>query len=217
MQCLEDGATSISSRMEAANAACYTAVRSAFRRYFSHLIPTKSADLLRSASSATLQFTVANARGGGVARSAQELSGGQQSLLGLAFVFALSAYHSAPLYLLDEVSVILTTTAATADGTTAIATCQACIHSQSNSLALPMTTSVINYSRHHVLQEYIVPPLKAVDAALDAANTQRVAELIPQVFAGAQALCVSHHSVTQMQAAHRITVAMQNGASTVVA
>jgi ABC-type iron transport system FetAB ATPase subunit len=56
-----------------------------------------------------------------------------------------------------------------------------------------------------------------VDAALDAANTQRVAELIPQVFAGAQALCVSHHSVTQMQAAHRITVAMQNGASTVVA
>eukprot|EP00953_Heterococcus_sp_UTEX-ZZ885_P022628 12507-Heterococcus_DN1.PRE.1 len=102
MQCLEDGATSISSRMEAANAACYTAVRSAFRRYFSHLIPTKSADLLRSASSATLQFTVANARGGGVARSAQELSGGQQSLLGLAFVFALSAYHSAPLYLLDE-------------------------------------------------------------------------------------------------------------------
>jgi chromosome segregation ATPase len=104
MQCLEDGASSISSRMEAANAACYTAVRSAFRRYFSHLIPTKSADLPRSASSATLQFTVANARGGGAARSAQELSGGQQSLLGLAFVFALSAYHSAPLYLLDEVS-----------------------------------------------------------------------------------------------------------------
>jgi chromosome segregation ATPase len=90
--------------MEAANVACYTAVRSAFRRYFSHLIPTKSADLLRSASSATLQVTVANARGGGAARSAQELSGGQQSLLGLAFVFALSAFHSAPLYLLDEVS-----------------------------------------------------------------------------------------------------------------
>jgi chromosome segregation protein len=109
--------------MEAANAACYTAVRSAFRRYFSHLIPTKSADLLRSASSATLQFTVANARGSGAARSAQELSGGQQSLLGLAFVFALSAYHSAPLYLLDEVSVILTAATDTTDvSTSAIVT-----------------------------------------------------------------------------------------------
>jgi chromosome segregation ATPase len=76
--------------------------------------------------------------------------------------------------------------------------------------------SIQDYHSQRVTLLYLCGSLQ-VDAALDAANTQRVAELIPQVFAGAQALCVSHHSVTQMQAAHRITVAIQKGASTVVA
>lgn len=40
-------------------------------------------------------------------RSPQELSGGQQALLGLALVLALSSYQAPPLCLLDEVDAAL--------------------------------------------------------------------------------------------------------------
>lgn len=40
-------------------------------------------------------------------RSPQELSGGQQALLGLALVLALSSYQRPPLCLLDEVDAAL--------------------------------------------------------------------------------------------------------------
>ena len=43
---LESGASLIRAHMEAANAACYAAVRRKFRRLFSALMPTKSADLI---------------------------------------------------------------------------------------------------------------------------------------------------------------------------
>jgi len=42
-----------------------------------------------------------------VERSPQELSGGQQALLGLALVLALSSYQAPPLCLLDEVDAAL--------------------------------------------------------------------------------------------------------------
>lgn len=42
-----------------------------------------------------------------VERSPQELSGGQQALLGLALVLSLSAYQAPPLCLLDEVDAAL--------------------------------------------------------------------------------------------------------------
>lgn len=42
-----------------------------------------------------------------VERSPQELSGGQQAMLGLALVLALSSYQAPPLCLLDEVDAAL--------------------------------------------------------------------------------------------------------------
>lgn len=42
-----------------------------------------------------------------VERSPQELSGGQQALLGLGLVLALSSYQAPPLCLLDEVDAAL--------------------------------------------------------------------------------------------------------------
>lgn len=50
------------------------------------------------------------AAGAAVERSPQELSGGQQALLGLALVLALSSYQAPPLCLLDEVDAALDAT-----------------------------------------------------------------------------------------------------------
>lgn len=51
--------------------------------------------------------SAASARATEVERSPQELSGGQQALLGLALVLALSSYQAPPLCLLDEVDAAL--------------------------------------------------------------------------------------------------------------
>ena len=39
--------------------------------------------------------------------SIEQLSGGQKTLLGLAFVFAVAQYRQAPIYLMDEVDAAL--------------------------------------------------------------------------------------------------------------
>lgn len=51
--------------------------------------------------------SAASTRTAEVERSPQELSGGQQALLGLALVLALSSYQAPPLCLLDEVDAAL--------------------------------------------------------------------------------------------------------------
>lgn len=70
------------------------------------VVGNESATANASASTAEALAT-ANAELSSAGRSPQELSGGQQALLGLAFVLALSSYHAPPLCLLDEVDAAL--------------------------------------------------------------------------------------------------------------
>lgn len=53
------------------------------------------------------ETTAADTADPGSERSPHQLSGGQQALLGLALVLALSSYQNPPLYLLDEVDAAL--------------------------------------------------------------------------------------------------------------
>lgn len=60
-----------------------------------------------AAAAAADAATAAPSAAAVVERSPQELSGGQQALLGLALVLALSSYQAPPLCLLDEVDAAL--------------------------------------------------------------------------------------------------------------
>ncbi|CAM9455859.1 unnamed protein product [Ectocarpus fasciculatus] len=115
--------------MHEANEACYTSVRGELRSLFGALCRNKSADLVMAgpkledglrlvvrngntqaaaaAAAATTTPTPSSAVAGVVERAPQELSGGQQALLGLALVLALSSYQAPPLCLLDEVDAAL--------------------------------------------------------------------------------------------------------------
>ncbi|CAM9725385.1 unnamed protein product, partial [Ectocarpus sp. 12 AP-2014] len=68
---------------------------------------TQAAAAAAAAAAATTVTTPSSAVAGVVERSPQELSGGQQALLGLALVLALSSYQAPPLCLLDEVDAAL--------------------------------------------------------------------------------------------------------------
>ncbi|CAM9752985.1 unnamed protein product [Ectocarpus sp. 4 AP-2014] len=117
--------------MHEANEACYASVRGELRSLFGALCRNKSADLVMAgpkledglrlvvrngntqaaaaaaAAAATTSTAPSSAVAGVVERAPQELSGGQQALLGLALVLALSSYQAPPLCLLDEVDAAL--------------------------------------------------------------------------------------------------------------
>ncbi|CAN0456619.1 unnamed protein product, partial [Ectocarpus sp. 12 AP-2014] len=128
---LEAGVVACEGRMHEANEACYASVRGELRSLFGALCRNKSADLVMAgpkledglrlvvrngntqaaaaaaAAAATTSPTPSAAVAGVVERAPQELSGGQQALLGLALVLALSSYQAPPLCLLDEVDAAL--------------------------------------------------------------------------------------------------------------
>jgi hypothetical protein len=121
---------------QAADRAALAAVRLGFGRHFRQLVPGKDADLRPAADVQSpicvgewktrerltsgvqldgLQFWVRNTgvdELDGVAAgpwhdSIEELSGGQRTLLGLAFAVAVSLHRRAPLYIMDEVDAAL--------------------------------------------------------------------------------------------------------------
>ncbi|CAM9297243.1 unnamed protein product [Scytosiphon promiscuus] len=121
---LEAGVVACEGRMREANEACYASVRTELRTLFGALCRNKSADLVmtgrkledglrlvvRNESTQAATTTVDSppqTMAAAVERAPQELSGGQQALLGLALVLALSSYQAPPLCLLDEVDAAL--------------------------------------------------------------------------------------------------------------
>ncbi|CAM9351737.1 unnamed protein product [Choristocarpus tenellus] len=96
--------------MQEANESCYSVVKREFRILFGAMCRNKSADLLLAGDKLEDGLIMAVGNGSDckeVNKSPQELSGGQQALLGLALVLALSTYHPPPLCLLDEVDAAL--------------------------------------------------------------------------------------------------------------
>jgi chromosome segregation protein len=95
------------------NQAMFEDVRQSFRNYFSGLVPGRSADVLpvgdqlQEGVKFVISTTNGQSSGAGACRSVDELSGGQQALLGLAFVFALGCHKPSSMYLLDEVDAAL--------------------------------------------------------------------------------------------------------------
>ncbi|CAM9172353.1 unnamed protein product [Pylaiella littoralis] len=127
---LEAGVVACEGRMHEANEDCYASVRGEVRTLFGALCRNKSADLVMTgpkledglrlvvrnentqvaaaaAAAAADAATAAPSAAAVVERSPRELSGGQQALLGLALVLALSSYQVPPLCLLDEVDAAL--------------------------------------------------------------------------------------------------------------
>ncbi|EQC31577.1 hypothetical protein, variant [Saprolegnia diclina VS20] len=83
----------------------FASVGATFEAIFSRLVPLKSATLQATRAEALecgLYFSVNGSR-----QTTRELSGGQLTLLGLAYVFALAHYSASPLYILDEIDAAL--------------------------------------------------------------------------------------------------------------
>eukprot|EP00904_Undaria_pinnatifida_P001449 jgi/Undpi1/11304/HiC_scaffold_30.g13602.m1 len=123
---LEKGVVACEGRMREANETCYASVREELRTLFGALCRNKTADLVMVGTKLEdgLRLVVRNvnvsatahlpstsddvsAASAAAERSPKELSGGQQALLGLALVLALSSYQAPPLCLLDEVDAAL--------------------------------------------------------------------------------------------------------------
>eukprot|EP00698_Gefionella_okellyi_P017974 TRINITY_DN5342_c0_g1_i2.p1 TRINITY_DN5342_c0_g1~~TRINITY_DN5342_c0_g1_i2.p1 ORF type:complete len:489 (-),score=139.16 TRINITY_DN5342_c0_g1_i2:85-1551(-) len=108
---LQTGIDESQNKIEAANTEAYQCIRVKFEEYFHMLVPAKRAQLIRVASTAKIEqgvrFQVKNNEDGEWKDWVQELSGGQRTMLGLAFVFAVAKYRRAPLYLLDEIDAAL--------------------------------------------------------------------------------------------------------------
>lgn len=71
------------------------------------LVVRNEADGTAIATSASEATATDDIDGGAAERSPHELSGGQQALLGLSLVLALSTYQAPPLCLLDEIDAAL--------------------------------------------------------------------------------------------------------------
>ncbi|CAM9530998.1 unnamed protein product, partial [Discosporangium mesarthrocarpum] len=93
--------------MHEANEACYQVVQREFRILFGAMCSNKEADLLLAGRKLEEGLILAVGNDNDTKRSPTELSGGQQALLGLALVLALSTYQPPPLCLLDEVDAAL--------------------------------------------------------------------------------------------------------------
>ncbi|TMW68166.1 hypothetical protein Poli38472_007838 [Pythium oligandrum] len=110
---LEDGIKSTQSRTKKANEVAHLQVGSELQQIFSRAVPSKSVDLLPVEENieAGLVFDVRSAGNGmHVQKSTpatKELSGGQLTMLGMAYVFALARYSASPLYILDEIDAAL--------------------------------------------------------------------------------------------------------------
>ena len=103
-----DGCTgSISETVENLHRSTYDGLRQRCCRYFGDLAPGKHVDLVAVGEKLEdgLKFILlpdTGSSGTNAPRSTSELSGGQRSLLGLAFIFAAALHRKSPLYLLDE-------------------------------------------------------------------------------------------------------------------
>ena len=104
-----DGCTgSISETVENLHRSTYEGLRQRCCRYFGDLAPGKHVDLVAVGDKLEdgLKFVLlpgtTGTSGSNAPRSTSELSGGQRSLLGLAFIFAAALHRKSPLYLLDE-------------------------------------------------------------------------------------------------------------------
>ncbi|OQR99151.1 hypothetical protein ACHHYP_07261 [Achlya hypogyna] len=102
---LEAGIAATSALAAEAQSAALAAVQVRFCDIFNRLVPLKRAALEPTDPSALeigLRFVV-----DGLHQATRELSGGQLTLLGLAFVFALAQYSASPVYVLDEIDAAL--------------------------------------------------------------------------------------------------------------
>ncbi|OQR90579.1 ATP-binding Cassette (ABC) Superfamily, partial [Thraustotheca clavata] len=102
---LENGIELASKTAAKAQILAYEGVNTTFQSIFQQLVPSKSASIHLKQLSA-VECGV-NLRVNGRIGVSKELSGGQQTLLGMAYVFALAQYSASPLYVLDEIDAAL--------------------------------------------------------------------------------------------------------------
>ena len=142
-----------------------------------------------------------------VGRSPQELSGGQQALLGLALVLALASYHAPPLCLLDEVDAAL---------------------DETNQVLIVALISVFRFRRGRVnaggrramKQRALGGKLSYHNPYFTTSTRVRcpqaaAARLLAGRFNKAQAFCVSHHRDFHRQSDKIIAVEICDGVSRV--
>ena len=124
---LADGIASAQHKKNEANTKAFSAIAASFAELFSQLVPSKEAELRIGSAGASapgddamdeeqpaaieeVHFAVRTlSQSGSDAHewktSTTELSGGQRTLLGLAFVLSIARYQPSPVYILDEVDV----------------------------------------------------------------------------------------------------------------
>mmetsp|Transcript_16480 Transcript_16480/g.24805 ORF Transcript_16480/g.24805 Transcript_16480/m.24805 type:complete len:905 (+) Transcript_16480:908-3622(+) len=119
LEILKEGVVKAQSELDSRHLTYFSNLRQSFQQYFRDLVPGRYVDLVPASWTTEsnvvyasdiekgLKIVLKFRDGEGEERSAEELSGGQQVLLGLAFMFACALTTRSPIYLLDEVDAAL--------------------------------------------------------------------------------------------------------------
>jgi len=116
-QILEEGITKGQAVVDKYNELAFLKINELFKKYFSIMVPNKTAYLCKIGGTVTEGIEIMVVHNGSTTSdgegnrpkvsSLSQLSGGEKTMLSLAFLFSLASFHKSMFYILDEVDAAL--------------------------------------------------------------------------------------------------------------